>query len=92
MNLMKGLLVIIANDNINPHVRFLQAFKTRRCANQAVKTKLILPIPMIMPYFIKSKLFSVSAWESLHLGRTSGHFQRNKLQVSEYLIDGCDGF
>lgn len=73
-------------------VRFLQVFKTRRCAKQDVITKLVLLTPMVMPYFIKSKLFTVSAWESLHLGLTARHFQGNKFQVSEHLTDGYGGF
>lgn len=41
-------------------VRFLQAFKTRRCAKQAIIIITIITATVIMPYFIQPKLFIIS--------------------------------
>lgn len=45
-----------------------------------------------MSYFIKSKVFTIAAQDSLHPALISCHFHGNKLQVEEYTTDGYGGF
>jgi len=45
-----------------------------------------------MSYFIKSKVFTITAQDSLHPALISCHFHGNKLQVEEYTTDGYGGF
>lgn len=74
-------------------VRFLQAFKTGRCAVKTIIMTIITIITMtIMSYFIKSKVFTIAAQDSLHPALISCHFHGNKLQVEEYTTDGYSDF
>lgn len=73
-------------------VRFLQAFKTGRCAVQTIIMTIIITTMTIMSYFIKSKVFTITAQDSLHPALISCHFHGNKLQVEEYTTDGYGGF